>query len=311
MSAGVSGYHGSSFGGAYGHGNYAGYGYGHGGAFWHNGGNFNRFGYGYGGIWPYYWFPWFGLGGWYGYGYPWDYGYYDIYGYPGYGYGGYVADYDVAPYTTAYAAPADNTAAPPEQSPLAAEQGGAGTLGSKFLTSGREAFQKGDYHNAIRLAGHAAVEEPRSADVHDLLMLSLFASGDYRARPWRHAAASLGQPMHWETLYGFYGDIKPFTEQLRKLEKDVAAKPNDPAARFLLGYQYLMMGHNEAAKTELTESLLKAPRDRLAANLLTQIGGKIPESVLAIQKQMEKEMPKAGGAAGPPPPAPMPAPAGK
>ena len=91
-----------------------------------------------------------------------------------------------------------------------------------------------------------------------------------------HAAASLGQPMHWETLFAFYGDVKPYTEQLRNLEKHVAAQPNDPAARFLLGYQYLMMGHNDAAKTELTKLLLQAPRDRLAANLLTQIGGKSP-----------------------------------
>ena len=37
-----------------------------------------------------------------------------------------------------------------------------------------------------------------------------------------------------------------------------------------------MMGHNDAAKIELTKSLTEAPRDRLAANLLTQTGGKIP-----------------------------------
>ena len=73
---------------------------------------------------------------------------------------------------------------------------------------------------------------------------------------------------------------------------------------FLLGYQYVMMGHKEAAKDQLTKSLLLAPKDRLAANLLVQIGGTIPESVAAVQRQMDK-LPKGGptlqgaGSAGP------------
>ena len=54
-----------------------------------------------------------------------------------------------------------------------------------------------------------------------------------------------------------------------------------------------MMGHNDAAKTELTKSLLQAPKDRLAAKLLVQIGGTVPESVLAVQRQMEKDMQRA------------------
>ena len=104
-------------------------------------------------------------------------------------------------------------------------------MGAEYLASARETFQRGDYHDAIRLAGHAAVEDPRSADVHNLLMLSMFASGDYRGAAMEaHAAASLGQPMHWETLFAFYGDVKPYTEELRNLEKHVAANPNDPAA---------------------------------------------------------------------------------
>ena len=119
-----------------------------------------------------------------------------------------------------------------EESPLPATTE-SGTQGNEYLASARDAFLRGDYHQAIRLAGHAAIEDPRSAAVHDLLMLSLFASGDYRGAAMEaHAAASLGQPIHWDTLYSYYGNVTPYTEQLRKLEKDVAANPNDPAARF-------------------------------------------------------------------------------
>ena len=66
-----------------------------------------------------------------------------------------------------------------------------------------------------------------------------------------------------------------------------------PAALFLLGYQYVIMGHKDAAKDQLIKSLLLAPKDRLAANLLVQIGGKIPDSVAAVQRQMELN-PKGG-----------------
>ena len=148
--------------------------------------------------------------------------------------------------------------------------------------------------------------------VHNLLMMAMFAAGNYRGATMEaHAAASLGQPMNWDTLYGLYGDVKPYTEQLRALEKFVTEHPSDPGARFLLGYQYVMMGHNDAAKTELTKSLLQAPKDRLAAKLLVQIGGTVPDSVKAIQQQMEKDAKKAGtppvpGGSVPPPPPPKP-----
>jgi tetratricopeptide (TPR) repeat protein len=281
--------------GNYGHygnyGNYGRYGFAHyGGEWWHHGGNWGYFGrYGF---WPYNWYPWFAFGWWPGY-----YGYYpyyfDNYGIPGYGYGDFVAGYETYPYTAAYTAP-------PAEAPVAAEENGpaqegaGGTIGQQYLAGARDAFRQANYSDALRLAGHAAVETPRDVDVHNLLMMAMFAAGNYRGATMEaHAAASLGQPMHWDTLYAFYGDVKPYTEQLRALEKFVAANPSDPGARFLLGYQYLMMGHNDAAKTELTKSLLQAPKDRLAANLLVQVGGTVPDKVKAIQQEMEKDMPKA------------------
>ena len=81
--------------------------------------------------------------------------------------------------------------------------------------------------------------------------------------------------------------------------------PRTRRPRFLLGYQYVMMGHNDAARKELTKSLFQAPRDLLAAKVLTQIGGTVPESVQAIQRQIEKDLPRTG--AGPMPGAAAPA----
>ncbi len=269
----------------------------HGGEWWHNNNNFDhnhwygRYGYGYGDIWPYYWFPWYAYG--YGY-YPYYYNDYYDYGYPD----SYAYAEGASPYISSYAPPADETAATPTP-----ERGDESTLGHQYVTSAQSDFRQGNYREALRLAGHAAVEMPRDDGVHNLLMLSMFAEGDYRGAAMEaHAAASLGKPMDWNTLYGFYGTVQPYTDQVRALEKFVSEHPADPAARFLLGYQYLMMGHNDAAKGELTTALTATPKDRLAATLLVQVGGTIPASVEAVQKQMQQDAVKAGVTPRPPMP---------
>jgi len=288
--------------GAYGH-SY--YGWNHGGEWWHNGGwGYNRFY----PIWPYSWYPWLSFGWWpdyyyYSYNpYCYDCGYANV----------YADQYEVPQYTTAYNPPAQQPAAP-----TTAEEGNTGnTVGGEYLSAALDAFHQGKYPDAMRLTGHAAVELPQSNNVHNLMMLSMFALGgdhNYRGAAMEaHVAASLGKPMDWDTLYSYYGDLQPFTTQLRALEKYVKEHSTDPAARFLLGYQYMMMGHVDAAKAELTKALIQTPRDKMAANLLTQIGGKIPESVIAIQKEMDKNAAKsqleqlAVPKATPTPPAPKP-----
>jgi tetratricopeptide (TPR) repeat protein len=270
----------------------------HGGEWWHHGWNWNRWGWG--GIWPYYWFPWFAFDWWPGY-------YYSIYcpycydcG-PGYI---YADSYAAAPYASAYPPMVDQPSEPRPAEANAPAGGAESTLGDQFLAEARKAFQEGNYRDSLRLGGHAAVEMPRSAEVHNMLMLSMFAGGEYRGAAMEaHAAASLGQPLDWNTVYGFYGNIKPFTDQLRALEKHVSQNASDPAARFLLGYQYLMMGHNDAAKQELTQAVTQAPRDLLAGKLLVQIGGKLPDAVAVVQKQMEQTLQKQGSQV-PAPPAP-------
>ena len=44
----------------------------------------------------------------------------------------------------------------------------------------------------------------------------------------------------------------------------------------MLGFQYLMEGHKDAAKDQLTQAVKLTPQDTLAAKLLTQEGGTVP-----------------------------------
>jgi hypothetical protein len=245
-----------------------GWGYGRGG--WWGGRYHPFFGLGLWG-WPWYGLGW-GLGGWwpgyYGYGYqPWGdlYGsYYDVgaapYAYDaGYDTGdsGIAGDEGVVPGTT-----------PIDTSPAE---------GTDFYSQAVDAFHKGDYTNAARLSAHAAIDDPRNPNVHVLATLSLFAMGEYRGAAMEaHAVAAVNRIPDWPMVFGFYGNVAPFTDQMRKLEKFVGENPSAGEGRFLLGFLYLVEGHKDAAKEQLAQAVKLTPRDTLAAKLLTQIGGTAP-----------------------------------
>ena len=163
-------------------------------------------------------------------------------------------------------------------------------LGEQFLTEAREAFLKGDYQDALRLGGHAAVEMPRNSHRSQPADAGDVRPGRLSRRD--HGSARGVEPRSADNLGNVVRLLRQHPDVHRPacaLEKYAAAHKSDPGALFLLGYQYVIMGHKDAAKDQLIKSLLLAPKDRLAANLLVQIGGKIPESVAAVQRQMEHE----------------------
>jgi tetratricopeptide (TPR) repeat protein len=246
---------------------------------------------------------WFGNGNFYAYPYyiafvPLLYGGYG-YGYPYFDYGGanayyalyYNGDDGLPPVNLPQAADpgppigAGANAAPPNAgggAEAVADAGNAdadnadGSAGAEFFTQAEAAFQDGRYRDALKLANHAAVESPRNPKAHELMSLSLFALADYRgAAIEAHAAIALGPIADWATLFGYYGDQARYTTQLRALEKYSHEKPNSAEARFLRAYHYLMTGHIDAAKEQLTEAVKLTPADKLAADLLKKYSGDV------------------------------------
>jgi hypothetical protein len=216
-------------------------------AWWGGGRDWQWYGYG--------WRPWYSFGWWPGY---------DSYSYYSYpqndDYGG---DYGT-PFVTEHGA--TDTSANDQQ--------------SDFYQQALDAFHEGNFNQTARLASHAAIDEPRNADVHTLLMLSLFASGEFRGAAMQaHVLAAMGQIPDWPKLFSFYGTVEPYTEQLRTLEKFVRENRNNPDGVFLLGFQYMMEGHRAAAQNEFVRSLEIMPQDRMAANMLTRVGGKVPAEI--------------------------------
>ncbi len=238
---------------------------------------------------------WYGPWGWglcigWGWGFGWGWGW----GYP-FGWGGYWDDY-FCPYGPVYASaypvdayaymyPNDGQYAanyPSAPAPTVADNAqpaaddGTGTAneGLLYYNEARTAFGRGDYRNALRLAGHAAVESPQNAKVHELISLSLFASGEYRvAATEAHAALALGAPSDWNNLFGYYRDAAKYTEQLRKLEKTVSDVPNSAPGHFLLAYHYLMTGAKDEAKSHFAQAAKLTPNDKLAAHILKELEG--------------------------------------
>ncbi len=150
----------------------------------------------------------------------------------------------------------------------------ATSAGTQYLSQGRQLFRRGDYRQAVRMGGHAAVEMPRSSEVHQFTSLALFALGDYRsAAAVAHAGLSIGSAWDWSTLRGFYAVANGYTPQLRALEKHARENPKAATSHFLLGYHYLMLGHADSAGRELSLAVKLAPEDKLAAGLLDSLTG--------------------------------------
>jgi tetratricopeptide (TPR) repeat protein len=180
---------------------------------------------------------------------------------------------------TAYAPLADQPTAAAPTSETAAE----GDWGNQFLISARDAFRRGSYSDAARLASHAAVELQQSAKPHEVLALALFALKDYRgANMEAHAALALAPAADWPTLYGYYQDLPAYEKQLNELVAFIKAHPDAADARFVLAYHDLMLGDKNAAKTQFEKVLAKVPQDQLAVKLLKDVGGTPPPNTTKV-----------------------------
>jgi hypothetical protein len=231
------------------------------------------------------WFPYWGgyPFGWNGYWGDYFYPYGPVYatGYPlvagGYPYpedGQYATNFGVAP---GPAAAGVGPQLPAEVPQVAANNGEAGNEGLEYYNEARTAFLQGDYHNALRLAGHSGLEAPQNPKVHELTSLALFATDEYKAAAIEaHFALAYGPPSDWPSLYSYYNDADKYTVQLRKLEKAVTDSPESAPGQFLLAYHYLMTGAKAEAKTHFAKAAKLAPNDKLAQHILDQLESNSP-----------------------------------
>ena len=136
----------------------------------------------------------------------------------------------------------------------------------------REAFARGDPKAALALVDAAIKDLPTDATLHEFRALCLFALKDYRrAAETLYAVLAAGPGWDWETMHALYPDVATYTEQLRTLEAYQRANPTSPEASFVLAYQYLVLGHLDAAIRQLENVVKLLPESQLASELLAAL----------------------------------------
>ncbi len=267
---------------------------------WYN--NFNRYGY------RNNFYPWWGAvpglgwnwGGWgWGWGWPqWGWGYGGWGGY-GYGYGDYARYYgDVVPtQVTVINPPAQVVYQPTAEQVQNAED---------FYSLAVQAFQAGQYQDAIRYSQHAMVDNPRNPQVILLMAQALFATGDYDAAA---DAIQMAQQMtpedQWGAIAGnyaqYYPNIQDYTNQLRALEQSARnANPPDPAQNFLLGYHYGYLGYPQQAVTQLDKALDARQQDAGGLQLRNRFASQAGLAARAQGAAPQQEQPAPNLAEAPP-----------
>jgi tetratricopeptide (TPR) repeat protein len=247
-------WHGHSWDGGWYHGNW----HGHWDNYWHAG-------------WSDWWAnPWYartafwGVTGWWlgASVYNWGYlPYYNPYYTQSYEFGPTVINYQQPVQVVDYGEQADGSDAPPV-SPEATQRADAA----------RQAFYDQNYRLALGEIQRALELMPGDPAFHELRALILFAMGEFRASAAAvHSLLAVGPGWDWTTMIGLYANSDIYTKQLRALEIFRRDHPNDAAARFLLAYHYLTMGHTPAAATELRAVVQLVPQDRVASQLLSMI----------------------------------------
>ncbi len=106
-------------------------------------------------------------------------------------------------------------------------------------------------------------------EVYQLAALERFQTQDYaRAAALAHTSLTAGRCWNWQGLRQLYDSREPYVEQLRKLEETVSKYPDAPELRFLLGYHYLMLGHDAAAVDQFRHVAESLPEEKLPAAVL-------------------------------------------
>lgn len=230
----------------------------------------------YWGLGPYY-SPWWGYGGYGLYG---GYGGYFGYGggyYGGWGYGPYYNPYCAYGSQIVYVSPlGPNYYAQPLTLPLTAD---ASTSSDpkrdeafRMVEEGRQLFLKGDYRGALAKYDAAIPNLKDDPVVHELRALALFALGDYHeAAATLNALLAVAPGMDWSSMRNQYPDVATYTKHLRALESYLRENPNDAAARFVLGYHYLVTNYPDAAAKQFQKVVELEPRDAVAKKLFDSL----------------------------------------
>ena len=160
----------------------------------------------------------------------------------------------------------------PEPVPAVAPAEDSTPRGVAFARQAEQDFLAGWYAAAERDLKLALVDDPRNARLTVLLAQGFFQQGKYveAAGAVQQALGSVPE-CRWDAvacgMVRLYRKPQDYTDALRALEKERDSKPDEPALRLLLGYQYTFLGHAREAVRELDVLRKLAPDDAVGKKL--------------------------------------------
>ena len=93
---------------------------------------------------------------------------------------------------------------------------------------------------------------------------------------------------HWGVVASnykeLYSRVQDYSQQLRALEKAVGDKPDNPATRFLAGFQYAYLGFPQQAVDQLDKGLKLNPKDEAAKLLRNEMLAKLGKPAAPVAR---------------------------
>jgi hypothetical protein len=144
--------------------------------------------------------------------------------------------------------------------------------GVRLLNEAKRAFRIGNHREALQRIDLALTTMGNNGDLAQMRAAVLFAMRDYRSSAdAAYRALAISRPWDWKRLRRLYASTDSYREQLRALEKAVAAEPQRADQHLLLGYQYLMLGRSDAARQQIERFSRLVPNDPVATSLLDRL----------------------------------------
>ncbi|MEZ6134678.1 MAG: hypothetical protein R3C53_07195 [Pirellulaceae bacterium] len=137
-----------------------------------------------------------------------------------------------------------------------------------LVAEAKRMFTGGDYSNAVPKLEELVKLAAKDANAYQFRSFVNFANEDYDAAAAdAYDALLIGNTWNWQTVYDLYKDVDTYQQQLRKLELKTQSDPS-MSTHFLLGYQYLVLGHLDRGQKELKKVLVIAPEEELVTKLV-------------------------------------------
>jgi tetratricopeptide (TPR) repeat protein len=187
--------------------------------------------------------------------------------------------------------PVEPAQQPATQAASATPPGVSSDAVAKF-DQARAAFLEGRYDEALRLTDAAVAQMPRDAVLHEFRSLVLFALQRYgESAAAIHAVLDVGPGWDWKTLSSLYPSTDVYTNQLRALEAARDKSPKAAELRFLLGYHYLTLGHQEEALNMFRRAAELQPKDAVATALVATLSPRDAQPAKAPATAAPKPVP--------------------